>query len=365
MGAVSPCGIYYIMVTDNSQSTTRNTALIAMSGGVDSAVAALTSLREGLDCVGAIMILHSFIKSETEAARLAAEKLGIRFHVLDFSDQFTNLVISRFVSAYRCGRTPNPCIDCNRQIKFGLLLEKAQELFDADLVTGHYARIEKDVNGRYLLNKAADTLKDQSYVLYTLKQEQLAHTRFPLGALTKQHVRDVARDAGLQNATKRESQDICFVPDGDYADFIAEFTGTAPRAGRFVDVDGNDLGPNKGIDRYTVGQRRGIGLSMPYPAYVLEVRPADSSVVVGKNEMLYSKTLYASDINFIPFDKLDSPIKARVKVRYKAEEQPATVTQTDVDTIRVDFDKPQRAITKGQAAVIYDGDVCLGGGTII
>jgi len=353
------------MVIDNSQSTTRNAALIAMSGGVDSAVAALLSLREGLDCIGAIMILHSSYKSETEAARHTAEQLHIQLNVFDFSDQFTELVISRFVSDYRCGRTPNPCIDCNRQIKFGLLLDKARELFDADLVTGHYARIETDINGRYLLNKAADTSKDQSYVLYTLRQEQLAHTRFPLGTLTKQHVRDVARDAGLQNAAKRESQDICFVPDGDYASFITEFTGTAPRAGRFVDVHGNDLGPNKGIDHYTVGQRRGIGLSMPRPAYVLEVRPTDNSVVVGQNEMLYSKTLYARDINFIPFDKLDSPIKARVKVRYKAEEQPAMVTQTDGDTIRVDFDKPQRAITKGQAAVVYDGDVVIGGGTII
>jgi len=353
------------MDIDNLQTTYRSFAVVAMSGGVDSTIAALLTKQEVPGCVGAMMKLHSFFDSETSAARLAADRLGIPFHVFDFSGIFDELVISKFVSSYQAGRTPNPCIECNKGIKFGALLGKARDLFNADLVTGHYARIEKDINGRYLLKKGADISKDQSYVLYALNQEQLARTRFPLGGLTKKQVRDLASEYGFPNAKDRESQDICFVPDGDYVSFIGAYTGMEPREGRFIDHEGKELGRNDGIVGYTVGQRRGIGLSMPYPAYVLEVRPDDDTIVVGGNEMLYSKTLYARDINLIPFDRLDSSVRARVKIRYKHSEQPATVTQTSVDTIRVEFDEPQRAITKGQAAVIYDGDVVIGGGTIV
>jgi len=339
-------------------------ALIAMSGGVDSSVAAMLAIREGFNCAGAVMKLHPNVPDNEADARAAAEKLGIPLYVFDLSERFAAQVIKRFIDAYRDGRTPNPCVDCNKHLKFGKLLEKALELGKECIVTGHYAQVEHSNNGRYILKKGAYPLKDQSYVLYSLTQEQLAHTLFPLGKLSKPQVRELAHDAGLENADRRESQDICFIPDGEYAKFIAEHTGAPPRKGRFIDPDGNYLGEHNGVVNYTVGQRRGMGLAMPYPAYVLDVRPEDDIVVVGRDSMLYSKTLYAKDINLIPFDKLDAPLRAMVKIRYKHNEQPATVYQTDEDTLRIEFDEPQRAITKGQATVIYDGDIVIGGGTI-
>jgi len=335
-----------------------------MSGGVDSTVAAMLTKLDGFDCAGATMMLHPAANSGDADARSAAERLGIPFFVFDFSDCFSVQVVERFVNAYCGGRTPNPCVDCNKHLKFGVFLEKARELGKDSIVTGHYARIDRQESGRFLLKKGADLSKDQSYVLYSLSQDQLAHSRFPLGCLTKKEVREYAQSAGIINANKRESQDICFIPDGDYARFISEHSGFEPRRGRFVDFDGNDLGENRGIVHYTVGQRRGLGLAMPYPPYVLELRPEDDTVVVGKAEMLYIKTLYANDINLIPFDKLEKSLKARVKIRYSHAEQPAIVHQTDNDVLRIEFDEPQRAITKGQAAVIYDGDVVIGGGTI-
>jgi len=233
------------------------------------------------------------------------------------------------------------------------------------IVTGHYARAERDDAGRYLLRKGTDPSKDQSYVLYTLSQNQLAHVRFPLGGLSKAEAREIAKSSGLSASGKRESQDICFVPDGDYVSFIEEHTGEPMRKGRFIDTDGNHLGVNRGVTCYTVGQRRGLGLAMPYPPYVIEIRPEDGAVVVGRGEMLYSKKLRAREINLIPVDRLDSPLRARVKIRYRHVEQPATVQQVGDDELSIEFDEPQRAITKGQAAVIYDGDVVIGGGTII
>ncbi|MCL2226520.1 MAG: tRNA 2-thiouridine(34) synthase MnmA [Oscillospiraceae bacterium] len=339
-------------------------ALIAMSGGVDSTVSAMLMIRAGLDCAGAIMKLHPCVKDAEPDARACAEKLGIPFYSLDFSAGFAEQVIGRFVTAYQEGRTPNPCVDCNRNIKFGRLLEEALELGKDCLVTGHYARIEQGADGRYLLRKATDLTKDQSYVLYSLKQHQFANIRFPLGGHTKQEVRKLAREAGLAVADRKESQDICFVPDGDYARFIAEHTGQKPAKGRFVDTQGNDLGESKGIVHYTIGQRRGLGLAMSHPPYVVKLNPEDNTIVVGKDEMLYSKTLEVQNINLIPYDRLDTPLKAWVKIRYKQVEQPATVRQTGNDSLIIEFDKPQRAITSGQAAVIYDGDFVLGGGTI-
>ena len=339
-------------------------ALVAMSGGVDSSVAALLALRDGFDCAGAVMKLHPCSGGSLADARAAAERLGIPFHVFDFSESFATQVIERFVCAYREGRTPNPCVDCNKRFKFGMLLESSLALGKEFIVTGHYARIERDDNGRLLLKKGSDALKDQSYVLYTLTQEQLAHTLFPLGGLSKTQVRELALDAGFENADKCESQDICFIPDGDYVKFIIEYTGIQPQKGRFVDTDGNYLGEHDGLIHYTVGQRRGMGLAMPCPVYVLKLQPESDTIVVGRNDMLFSKTLRVKDINLIPFDKLDAPLKARVKIRYKHPEQPAIVHQTDDNTLHIEFDSPQRAITKGQAAVIYDGDFVVGGGTI-
>ena len=335
-----------------------------MSGGVDSTAAAILMQREGYDCACALMTLRPGEETGEADARRAAKQLGLPFFVFDFSEAFEERVINRFVSAYNEGRTPNPCVDCNKHIKFGELLQKSLELGNNCLATGHYARVERGADARFLLKKGADAAKDQSYVLYSLTQQQLAHIHFPLGGLSKTQVRLLVSDAGLQNADKSESQDICFVPDGDYAGFIIMHTGIQPRKGQFVDTEGNTLGENRGIVRYTIGQRRGLGLSMPYPPYVLALRPEDDTVVVGKNEMLYSKRLYARDINLIPFDNLNSPVKARVKIRYKHTEQPAMVHQTGEDTLLIEFDEPQRAITGGQAAVIYDGDIVIGGGTI-
>lgn len=339
-----------------------------MSGGVDSTVAAMLALRSVADCEGAVMQLRADCGDGDDGvkdAKAAASRLGIPLSVYDFSDRFAELVIEAFIDAYRRGRTPNPCVDCNKHIKFGLLLEKALEMGRDKIITGHYARIARGGDGRFLLKKGADPDKDQSYVLYSLTQTQLARIVFPLGELSKKQVRGLALDAGFENAMSRESQDICFVPDGDYAKFIEGYIREKPQKGRFIGADGVDLGENKGIIHYTVGQRRGLGLAMPHPVYVLEIRPDDNTVVIGRDDQLYSKTLTASQINLIPVTRLDSPIRARVKLRYKQIEQPATIRQTGDDSLHIEFDEPQRAITKGQAAVIYDGENVIGGGTIV
>jgi len=343
----------------------QKSALIAMSGGVDSTVAAMLVLQEGYDCSGAIMKLHPSAKDAEPDARVSAETLGIPFYSLDLSEDFEKEVIARFITDYQQGRTPNPCVECNKRIKFGKLLEKASELKKHYLVTGHYAIIEQNGNGRYLLRKGADPKKDQSYVLFSLKQNQLSRVRFPLGCFTKSEVKELAQKANLPAAQRKESQDICFVPDGDYPRFIIEHIDAVPEKGRFIDSEGNELGEHKGLLHYTIGQRRGLGLSMPHPPYVVELRSDNNTVIIGKNEMLFSKKLTLRDINLIAIDRLSESIKANVKIRYNHKEEPATIFQTDPDTIQIEFEKPQRAITSGQAAVFYDGDYVLGGGTIV
>ena len=366
MDALRSPHLYNIMYNTKSQSTnTSKSALAAVSGGIDSAVAAMLAQRDGLDCTGVTMILHSHNSSGEADARRTVERLGIPFQVFDFCDSFKTCVIDRFVETYSEGRTPNPCVICNKLIKFGCLMEKMFELKRNYIVTGHYAQIVQNASGRFLLKKGADILKDQSYVLYGLTQQQLSHIKFPLGGLSKGQVREIAYEAGLADASKRESQDICFVPDGDYAGFIEEYTGKSTRKGRFVSPDGKYLGENMGIIHYTVGQRRGLGLAMPAPVYVLDIQPEDDTVIVGASDLLYSRSLRINDINLISADRLDSPVKAHVKIRYRQPGQPAVVRQSSDDTIEIEFDEPQRAITRGQAAVIYDGDIVVGGGTII
>lgn len=349
--------------------------LIAMSGGVDSSVAAFLMKEQGCQCIGATMkLFHNEdigVKrtktccslEDVEDARSVAFRLGIPYYVFNFSDDFKGQVIDRFIAAYERGATPNPCIDCNRYLKFERLYERARILGCDAIVTGHYARIEQE-NGRWLLKKSLDESKDQSYVLYSLTQEQLAHTRLPLGAMHKSETRRIAEEQGFYNADKPDSQDICFVPDGDYASFIRSFTGRDYPRGEFVDKSGNVLGEHRGLIGYTVGQRKGLGIALGEPRYVTALMPKENRVVLGSNEDLMSRELDAKNFNFIAFDTPPAEFRASARVRYKQAEQPATVRVTGEDTVHITFDEPQRAITKGQAVVVYYGDVVIGGGEI-
>ena len=329
---------------------------------MDSTAAASLLLDRGFQCAGAHLSLFDGA-GEAEAARLAAQQLGIPLHVFDMSGQFKREVVSRFVDSYLHGKTPNPCVDCNRHIKFGALLEKAAELGYGAIATGHYARLEQS-NGRWMLRKALDESKDQSYVLYTLTQSQLARIRFPLGGMTKTRVREHALSKGFPNANKSESQDICFVPDGDYAAFLERYTGQKLCPGNFIDPEGRVLGRHRGTPRYTLGQRKGLGLALPRPGYVCGIDPVSNTVTVGEEALLFGTTLYAHDINLVACDTLDKPLRCKAKIRYRQTEQWATAEQIDAGALRVIFDEPQRAITPGQAVVLYDGEYVVGGGTI-
>ncbi len=350
--------------------------LVGMSGGVDSAVSALLLKEAGYAPIGVncrFFDNEDVFRSEktccsledAEDARSVAAKLGIPFYVFNLKDTFRSRVIDRFVETYIAGGTPNPCIDCNRYLKFGKLLQRAQELGASAVATGHYALVSFDSgSGRYLLRKGADETKDQSYVLYCLTQNQLAHTLFPLGGMKKSEVRALAEENGFLNAKKHESQDICFVPDGDYAAFIEKRTGRSFPHGDFVAKDGRVLGEHKGIIRYTIGQRRGLGLALPAPLYVCRKDVEKNRVVLCSNEELFAKELYADDVNLIALDRITAPLRVKAKVRYKQPEQWATVFQPEEDLLHVVFDEPQRAFAKGQAVVLYDGDIVVGGGTI-
>ena len=353
-------------------------ALIAMSGGVDSSVAAYIMVQNGYECTGATMKLYSnddiaIPKGHTccslddvEDARYIASLLDIPYYVMNFSDQFKEKVMDKFVNCYENGITPNPCIDCNRYLKFEYLYNRAKELGIDYVVTGHYAIIEyNEDTHRFLLKKSPNTAKDQSYVLYSLTQEQLAHTQFPLGAMNKEDVRHLAEENGFINANKHDSQDICFVPDGDYISFIEKYTEKLYPKGNFIDKNGNILGEHKGIIRYTIGQRKGLGLSFTAPMYVMNINPYDNTVMLGTNDELFTKELIADDMNWISIEKLTEPMKVNAKVRYRHKEASATVYPFEDGKIKVIFDEPQRAITTGQAVVLYDGDIVVGGGTII
>lgn len=353
-------------------------ALIAMSGGVDSSVAACLMKKQGYICIGTTMKLFSnddigLSKNHTccslddvEDARSVANQLDIPYYVFNFSDRFKECVIDKFVDCYENGLTPNPCIDCNRYLKFDKLYSRMKELEYDYVVTGHYARIEQDAtSGRYLLKRAVDSSKDQSYVLYNLTQEQLAHTLFPLGGLTKPEVRRIAEQHEFINASKHDSQDICFVTNGKYTDFIEQYTAKKYPEGDFVDHNGKILGRHKGIIHYTIGQRRGLNVSAGYPLYVCRIDPQKNQVILSEESQLYTDSLTARDINMISVPSLEQPTRLQVKVRYRHPAEWATIIQTDYDTLQVKFDKPQRAVTKGQAVVLYDGDTVVGGGTIV
>ena len=348
--------------------------LAAMSGGVDSSAAAILLQEQGYEVVGATVKMFGnkdvgikepdAPKQDVEDAKAVAEKLGIEHHVLDFSSRFKKCVINHFVNEYKCGRTPNPCVDCNKHIKFGKLFEAARELGCEYLATGHYARIEYSAEKeRWLLARGEDASKDQSYMLFNMTQDQLAHTVLPLAELTKAEIRSKADEAGLAVAHKSDSQDICFVPDGDYAAVIARL-GVKSKQGNFVHMNGTVLGKHKGQLHYTIGQRKGLGVSYEYPLYVISKDMATNTVVLGPNDALFSKELWASAVNFITVDKLTEPMRVTAKARYRMKDVPATIEPAEDGLVHVIFDEPQRAITPGQAVVFYDGQYVVGGGII-
>lgn len=351
-------------------------ALIAMSGGVDSSVAAWLMLRQGFRCEGVTMRLYRNAdiglsqfrtccsQQDIEDAAEVAFRLDFPYEVLDYTADFRQ-VIDKFIRTYEQGGTPNPCIDCNRLMKFDKLLRYADQKGLRFVVTGHYARIGQDpATGRYLLKKALDQSKDQSYVLSMLTQKQLARIRFPLGEQTKAQTRAIAAELGLCNARKRDSQDICFVPDGDYAAFMERRTGKRYPAGDFLDPEGRVVGRHRGAVRYTTGQRKGLGLALGTPVYVCAKDMAANTVTVGPESALYSTGLLAGEMNWISVPSLDGPMRVRAKTRYRQPEQWATVRPEADGLVRVTFDEPQRAVTAGQAVVLYDGDIVVGGGTI-
>ena len=350
-------------------------AMIAMSGGVDSSVAAWLMKRDGYDCMGVTMRLFAGEDSserkghtccsldDVEDARSVARQLGIPYFVFNFTEDFGTQIMDRFVCAYENGFTPNPCIDCNRYMKFEKLMKRAKELDYDYVVTGHYARIEEQ-DGKFLLKKAIDEKKDQSYVLYSLTQEQLAHTLFPLGGMTKPQIREMAEEQGLINARKHDSQDICFVPDGDYAGFIERYTGRSFEPGNFVDQEGHVLGQHKGIICYTIGQRKGLGIAFGYPVFVTEIRPETNEVVLGSDKDVYTNRLYANQLNFMALSDIEEPVRLKAKIRYSHAGSCCTVRRTGADEICCEFEEPVRAVTPGQAVVLYDGDYVAGGGVI-
>ena len=341
-------------------------AMIAMSGGVDSSVAAYLAQQAGYNCMGATMQLHlDGVYQDVEDARRIAGILNMPFHVFDFREEFRRHVIEDFIRCYEEGLTPNPCVTCNRHLKFHSFLKKALELGCDTIVTGHYASIQKDLgSGRQLLYKAADESKDQSYFLGLLTQEQLAHTHFPLGVFTKDQAREIAEQQGFINARKRDSQDICFVPDGDFYKFIKKYTGKTYPSGHFLDLQGNTVGCHQGAVAYTLGQRKGLGIALGEPVYVCDKDMAANTVTVGPNEALYHKALLAENWSWFPFETLTEPMHVKARARSRMTEQPAWVYPLEDGSVRVVFDEPQRAITPGQAIVLYDGDMVIGGGII-
>ena len=351
----------------NNNDNSKKRVVIGLSGGVDSSVAAILLKEKGYDVIGVTMkLLEKENDSSICDAKKVADSLGIEFHILNLQDEFKKHVIDSFAHEYISGRTPNPCIVCNKYLKFGLLLTKSKELFNADYIaTGHYAKVEYNrKTDMYNVIESDSNGKDQTYVLYSLTQEQLKHTLMPLGDYTKEDIRKIAEEHNLITANKKDSQEICFVEDNDYAGFIKRNFNYSPKIGDFIDTKGNNYGKHKGIIHYTVGQRRGLGLSLKSPLYVKALNPLNNEVLLCSKEELESDSLICTDVNWQAIEKPTFPITAEVKIRYSAPKSIATLIPLDDGNIKVVFNDKQRAITPGQAAVFYNGNILLGGGII-
>ena len=343
-----------------------------MSGGIDSAVAALLIKEQGYLTSGATMKLcenigadgNDLSAADIRDAKSICNSLGIDHTVYDLRDEFNSIVVKDFIDTYLCGKTPNPCVVCNKFLKFGKLIELELIKGTDYIATGHYANIDKDVNGRYLIKKAKDPRKDQTYMLWSLSQDQLSHTLFPLGNLTKAEIREIGTKNGFINAHKSDSQDICFIPNGDYASFIEKNIGYKYPEGNYIDESGNILGKHKGMIHYTIGQRKGLGISMNKHIFVINKNAETNTVTLADEDKLFSNKVTLRGINLIPFDMLDGRMRVEAKIRYSQSQSPAFAEQTGEDEITLTFDTPQRAPAPGQSAVLYDGEYLIGGGII-
>lgn len=352
--------------------------VIGMSGGVDSSVAAYLLKKEGYDVIGVTMQIWQDEKNEVQEenggccglsavddARRVANDLEIPYYVMNFKNEFKTNVMDYFIEEYLEGRTPNPCIACNRYVKWESLLKRSLDIGADYIATGHYARVVQLDNGRYTLQKSVTSAKDQTYALYNLTQYQLEHTLMPVGMYTKDEIRDIATDINLRVANKPDSQEICFIPDNDYAKFIRENSDTVIKEGNFVNLEGKVIGRHKGITHYTVGQRKGLNLALGHPVFVLEIRPETNEVVIGESNDVFRNKLYANNLNFMSIEDLEGEMVVDAKIRYSHKGSKCTIKKIEEDKLECIFDEPQRAITPGQAVVFYDGDYVVGGGTII
>ncbi len=376
--------MYTIMTTTTKKgldaampNQNKKKVVVGMSGGVDSSVAAYLLKEQGYEVIGITMQIWQKDAPEdkdggccglsaVDDARRVCQKLEIPHYVINFREDFKKHVIDYFLEEYQNARTPNPCIACNRYVKWESMLHKALQIGADYIATGHYARVIQDEKtGRYTLKQSKTLAKDQTYALYNLTQYQLAHTLMPLGEYTKDEVRAIAKEIGLAVASKPDSQEICFVPDDNYAKFIEEETGKKSPEGHFVTKDGKILGKHKGLIHYTIGQRKGLGLSMGKPVFVTKLNPKDNTVVIGQNEDIMTTTVYANQLNFMPFEKLEGELRCSAKIRYSHQAAPCTIRMQDEEVVICEFDDKQRAVTPGQAIVFYNGQEVLGGGTMM